>query len=34
MLGSSKEEKINVGLRNTINRAGGKITGWIKQFLP
>jgi cell division ATPase FtsA len=34
MLGSSKEEKINVGLKNTINKASGKITGWIKQFLP
>lgn len=34
MLGSSKEEKINVGLRNTINKAGGIITEWFKQFLP
>lgn len=34
MLGSSKEEKINVGLRNSINKAGGKIGEWIKQFLP
>ena len=34
MLGSSKEEKINVGLKNTINKAGGKITEWIRQFLP
>lgn len=34
MLGSSKEEKINLGLRNTINKAGGKISEWIKQFLP
>ncbi len=34
MLGFSKEEKINVGIKNTINSAGGKIGGWIKQFLP
>ncbi|MCX6701748.1 MAG: rod shape-determining protein, partial [Candidatus Zambryskibacteria bacterium] len=34
MLGSSKEEKINLGLRNTINKAGGKITEWIRHILP
>lgn len=34
ILGSSKEEKVNLGLRNTINKAGGKISEWIKQFLP
>lgn len=34
MLGSSKEEKVNLGLKNTINKAGGKVTEWIKQFLP
>lgn len=34
MLGSSKEEKTNLGLKNTMSKAGGKITEWIKQFLP
>ncbi|KKR65491.1 MAG: Cell division protein ftsA [Parcubacteria group bacterium GW2011_GWB1_40_5] len=34
MVGASNEEKINVGLRSTINKAGGKIGEWIKQFLP
>ena len=34
MLGSSREEKINVGLRNSINKAGNKLTEWVKQFLP
>lgn len=34
MLGLSKEEKINVGLRDTMNKAGGKISKWIGQFLP
>ena len=34
MLGFSKEEKVNIGLRNTMNRSGKKIISWIKQFLP
>ena len=34
MLGFSKEEKINLGLRNTMSKSGEKIFGWIKQFLP
>lgn len=34
MLGLSKEEKVNLGLRNSMNKSGQKIFGWIKQFLP
>ncbi len=34
MLGFSKEEKRNLGLRNTVNKSGEKIFGWLKQFLP
>ena len=34
MLGFSKEEKINLGLRATVNKGGEKIFGWLKQFLP
>ena len=34
MLGLSKEEKVNLGLRNTMNKSGEKIFGWLKQFLP
>lgn len=34
MLGFSKEEKLNLGLKNTMNQSGEKIFGWIKQFLP
>ena len=34
MLGFSKEEKINLGLRNTLSKSGGMIFSWIKQFLP
>ncbi|MBI4155902.1 MAG: cell division protein FtsA [Candidatus Zambryskibacteria bacterium] len=34
MLGNSKEEKVNLGLRPTINSYGMKIFGWFKQFLP
>ncbi|MEQ1561211.1 MAG: cell division protein FtsA [Nitrospira sp.] len=34
MLGMSKEEKTNLGLRHTMSRSGEKIFGWIKQFLP
>jgi cell division protein FtsA len=34
VLGFSKEEKINLGLKNTMNRGGEKVFNWIKQFLP
>ncbi len=34
MLGLSKEEKTNLGIRHTMNKAGGKIFDWLKQFLP
>ncbi len=34
VLGFSKEEKVNLGLRNTVNKGGEKIFGWLKQFLP
>lgn len=34
MLGFSKEEKTSLGIQNSVNRAGGKIFGWLKQFLP
>ena len=34
MLGFSKEEKTNLGIQNRMNRAGDKIFGWLKQFLP
>lgn len=34
MLGFSKEEKVNLGLRNTMNKSGQKILGWLKRFLP
>ncbi len=34
MLGLSKEEKVNLGLKNKINKSGEKIFGWLKQFLP
>ena len=34
MLGFSKEEKLNLGLKNTMNQSGEKIFNWIKQFLP
>ncbi len=34
MLGLSKEEKINMGIRDTMNKAGGKISQWIQKFLP
>ncbi len=34
ILGLSKEEKMNLGIRNTMNKSGEKIFGWIKQFLP
>lgn len=34
MLGFSKEEKNDLGVKNTVNRGVEKILGWIKQFLP
>lgn len=34
MLGFSKEEKVNLGLKNTLNKSTEKIFGWLKQFLP
>ncbi|MFZ2693814.1 MAG: cell division protein FtsA [Minisyncoccia bacterium] len=34
MLGLSKEEKTNLGIKNTMSKSGEKIFGWIKQFLP
>ncbi len=34
MLGFSKEEKRNLGIRHTMNRTGEKILNFFKQFLP
>jgi len=34
ILGMSKEEKINLGLKNTLSNSSKKIFGWMKQFLP
>ena len=34
MLGLSKEEKVNLGMRNKMSKSGQKIFGWLKQFLP
>lgn len=34
MLGFSKEEKKNLGIRHTMNRTGEKILNFFKQFLP
>lgn len=34
MLGLSKEEKTTLGIRSTVNQAGGKVFDWLKQFLP
>jgi len=34
MLGFSKEEKTNLGLKDSVNRSSEKIFDWIKQFLP
>lgn len=34
MLGLSKEEKVNLGLRSKMTKSGEKIFGWVKQFLP
>jgi cell division protein FtsA len=34
MLGFSKEEKANVGLRGAVGKTGQKLFGWMKQFMP
>jgi cell division protein FtsA len=34
MLGLSKEEKSNLGIKHRVTRGGEKIFGWFKQFLP
>ncbi len=34
MLGFSKEEKSNLGLRNTMNKSGRKVLDFFRQFLP
>lgn len=34
MLGFSKEEKSDLGMKNTVNQGVSKIFEWIKQFLP
>ncbi len=34
MLGFSKEEKRNLGIKNTMNRTGAKLLNFFKQFLP
>lgn len=34
VLGLSKEEKTNLGIKNTVNKTWGKILNWVKQFLP
>lgn len=34
MLGLSKEEKVNLGLKTKLNKSTEKLFGWIKQFLP
>ena len=34
ILGMSKEETINLGLKNTLSNSSKKIFGWMKQFLP
>ncbi len=34
MLGLSKEEKINLGMKNTVGKSREKVMGWIRQFLP
>ncbi len=33
-LGFSKEERVNLGLGNTIKKSGVEIFGWLQQFLP
>jgi cell division protein FtsA len=34
MLGFSKEEKVNLGLKSSVHKGGEKILNWLKQFLP
>ncbi|MBA3732848.1 cell division protein FtsA [Patescibacteria group bacterium] len=34
MLGLSKEEKVNLGIQNTMQKSGKIISGWIQKFLP
>ncbi len=34
MLGFSKDEKKNLGIKNTMNKTGAKILNFFKQFLP
>lgn len=34
MLGFSKEEKVNLGLKHSVHRSGQKIINWLQQFLP
>ena len=34
MLGFSKDEKKNLGIKNTMNKTGTKILNFLKQFLP
>ncbi len=34
VVGFSKEEKTNLGIRNTSHKILGKIFNWIKQFSP
>ena len=34
VLGLSKEEKVNLGLKNAMNKSRQKVFGWIQQFLP
>ena len=34
MLGLSKEEKSNLGMRHRMSKSSEKVFGWLKQFLP
>jgi cell division protein FtsA len=34
MLGFSKEEKTNLGVKSNVQKGAEKVLGWIKQFLP
>lgn len=34
MLGLSKEEKVNLGLKNRMGKSSEKVIGWLRQFLP
>jgi cell division protein FtsA len=34
MLGLSKEEKVNLGVKHAVHQGGQRIFGWLKQFLP